>query len=482
MKKNIFYFITLLAVTTLFLLAGCSKQDEEIRLLERITDANDDDNYLKFEYDKQNRLTSFTIYSGGEVHEAVTLSYSGNDLVGQVKVLSNRNIINEQYKKNGDSITVVGRDNVVYHLNSDGNIIRERENRFSTAEYTYDKNGNLIKKTDELFGRKDKDPIEYEYDNKKSPFTHCNTPQWWLTSVYQPSYRKSFMKNNVLKITKKGKVEIECTYEYDDAGYPIAQTVYEDGEQHVLYYKYKDISSINHSSSFKEDKTFEKKVEDIKKEDEICLIESITYDDGDEYTKYEYDDQNRINNMTTYNEGTFYSSIALTYEGNDLVGTSHFTDTRMNETEYEKEKNSIIATDSYYGSTVVYYLNNDGKIIKSEQENDGDTKTIEYTYDKNGNLIKETIGLDIKEYEYDNKKSPYTYDNTPKWWMQTIGFDTKNNVIKITKNGKVVSEYTYEYNNSGYPTKCTEYSNGKKVKTSTYKYKNAIQPISNSRK
>jgi len=74
------------------------------------------------------------------------------------------------------------------------------------------------------------------------------------------------------------------------------------------------------------------------------------------------------------------------------------------------------------------------------------------------------------------------YDNTPKWWMQTIGFDTKNNVIKITKNGKVVSEYTYEYNNSGYPTKCTEYSNGKKVKTSTYKYKNAIQPISNSRK
>jgi len=33
---------------------------------------------------------------------------------------------------------------------------------------------------------------KYEYDNKKSPFTHCNTPKWWMQA-----------------------------YEYDDAGYPI---------------------------------------------------------------------------------------------------------------------------------------------------------------------------------------------------------------------------------------------------------------------
>jgi len=218
------------------------------------------------------------------------------------------------------------------------------------------------------------------------------------------------------------------------------------------------------------------------KEEEIRLLESITYDDGNVYTMYEYDDQNRINNMTTYNDGTFYSSIALTYEGNDLVGTSHSTETRMTETEYKKEGNSITATDSYYGSTVVYHLNDDGKIIKSEQEDDGDTKTIEYTYDKNGNLIKETTGLDTKEYEYDNKKSPYTYDNTPKWWMQTIEFDTKNNVIKITNNGKAENKYDYEYDDAGYPIKQIMNKGSEHETIIIYKYKTNTSPSDNSGK
>jgi len=87
MKKTFFTFITLLTLTSVFLLAGYSKQkgvetkdkpinkEEEIRLLEGITyDETDGDGgtYIKFEYDDQNRLISVN---------GSTLIYDGNDLI-----------------------------------------------------------------------------------------------------------------------------------------------------------------------------------------------------------------------------------------------------------------------------------------------------------------------------------------------------------------------------------------------------------------
>jgi len=96
-------------------------------------------------------------------------------------------------------------------------------------------------------------------------------------------------------------------------------------------------------------------------------------------------------------------------------------------------------------------------------------------------------------YTYDDKKSPFTHCTTPKWWMiidmwegmNSIGaeYGCKNNVIEENWSGILNDveenrsedytgkrEYTYEYDNEGYPTKCTVKHLDGKVDVYTFKY------------
>ena len=66
-------------------------------------------------------------------------------------------------------------------------------------------------------------------------------------------------------------------------------------------------------------------------------------------------------------------------------------------------------------------------------------------------------------------------------------YQPKNNIIKITLNGKKEyqsgeNEYIYEYDDAGYPIKCTLYEDGDKTGEGVYKYKIASPLINNSKK
>ena len=206
-------------------------------------------------------------------------------------------------------------------------------------------------------------------------------------------------------------------------------------------------------------------LEESSKEGEIWLLSIINYSDNSN-RQYEYDDQNRITRSRYFTNPELLlplSDMTLVYNGNDLDRIEN----RYGNEEYEKKGNRIIVKNNDGIVEKVYHLNSGGDLIRKDGYNDGDniSETIEYTYDQNGNIIKKTSSSgDITEYGYDNKNSPYIHCKTPKWWMQANGNDTKNNIIKIIRNGKIKEEYVYEYDDEEYPIKCTEYRNGEQVK------------------
>ena len=259
MKKFIIFLTAILLVTCL--VTACSSNDskskenntkkEEIRLLESIT--YDNGGYTKYEYDNKNRITKISEYhESGDLGEESTLVYNGNDLVKH-----NLSYIIHEYEKDGNSITIRSRfkDNEDYEdeyseidLSINGNIISCYYKNQSgvlldrSFQYTCDENGNLIK----LNSNSGHITIKYEYDTKNAPFIHCNTPKWWM------QYNSLQIKNNIIKQSEENSdigediFKHEYVYEYDDAGYPIKQTSYRDGEiSDVRVYKYRSASSSN---------------------------------------------------------------------------------------------------------------------------------------------------------------------------------------------------------------------------------------------
>jgi hypothetical protein len=252
MKKFIVFLTTILQFTCLF--AWCTPKEEnkdtkekvtkedEIRLLERIN--YNDGSYTEYKYDDKNRLAGVSSYDekGNRLIEE-GLEYEDDYLVGGSKVWGNDDDVafsSAEYNNYDRNIIITnggqrfGND-AVYRLNEHGIIMRTGYADYTTTieVYKYDDNGNIIKITEIDDGDICK-ITEYEYDNKKSPYIHCNTPKWWLQFMNFPT------KNNIIKTTKNGKVEEEYVYEYDEFGYPIKQTRNKGTKDETIeVYKYK---------------------------------------------------------------------------------------------------------------------------------------------------------------------------------------------------------------------------------------------------
>jgi hypothetical protein len=176
-------------------------------------------------------------------------------------------------------------------------------------------------------------------------------------------------------------------------------------------------------------------------EEEIRLLESITYNGG-KIIRYEYDSLNRL--IKYPGEGKYMNK--LIYNDNELVVVTYFNvHGSSNPVEFERNGNVITIQGYDWGNRkkYTYYLGNDGELIKEVHS----TYTNNYKYDQNFNIIEKVDGLfrETKKYEYDDKKSPFIHCNTPKWWLQAKGFSNKNNIIS--------DEYIYEYDSAGYPIK-----------------------------
>jgi hypothetical protein len=196
------------------------------------------------------------------------------------------------------------------------------------------------------------------------------------------------------------------------------------------------------------------------------------------YTKHNYDEKDRLISSDYYFDPAMVSSSSTIYQA------------AMNRKEWVNPENTRVSL------TKTYEYENDGRLIRvryirpsvSNPEyteftigNDMITRQsmywqntlssyIDYFYDSKGNLLKaeryQLISPDsaklqaVNEYEYDDMQNPFRSFRQ----LLTPGrFTNTNNIIKETytvywevdpgMQNVNISEYTYEYNDMGYPVK-----------------------------
>jgi hypothetical protein len=203
------------------------------------------------------------------------------------------------------------------------------------------------------------------------------------------------------------------------------------------------------------------------------------------YTKHNYDDKNQLTKSEYYYDPGMVSS---TYE---VFWAS------MNRKEWVNPDNTRVSL------TKTYEYENDGQLIRVRYIRPSSVKPeyteftfengminrksmywqnalssyIEYSYDSNGNLLKaekyqvsstgEAKLLTVNEYEYDDMRNPFQSFRR----LITPGkYTNPNNITRETYTTHIeidpgmqkvsVTNYTYEYNDMGYPVKVngeTEY-------------------------
>ena len=219
------------------------------------------------------------------------------------------------------------------------------------------------------------------------------------------------------------------------------------------------------------------------------LLKSVTNNNGG-FEKLEYDHQDRLTKYSlSHNDAPVnpYQTDEFSYntEGDvvkierkrfDNLPGYEFTE------EYFKSGNTITITRKENERPDVVstlYLNSNGYPTKREElisYIEGATSILTYSY-KDGNLTKTTysryhntegitIFLSDYEYVYDNMKLPYYSVQTPKWFMIFFfgangGQNNKTNESyfiyesETTKRLERSTDYVYEYDSDGFPTKRT---------------------------
>jgi len=200
--------------------------------------------HLQFDYDSQRRIAQIRWFAeNGELGGAEIFTY--ND-AGNLISIAYSNGETKSFEKAGNRIY---RENSkeklsYFELDEQGRITAEysqssRSDEYSfssVSEYEY-RDGNLIKVVSEQnYAYPDealaiKDVSAYVYDDKKSPFFHCETPKWLLKTLGMD------IKNNMLSYNSES---VRYSYTYDNSGFALTRTNLKEGyTEEYIYTKIK---------------------------------------------------------------------------------------------------------------------------------------------------------------------------------------------------------------------------------------------------
>jgi len=168
--------------------------------------------------------------------------------------------------------------------------------------------------------------------------------------------------------------------------------------------------------------------------------------------KYTYDDNNNLTSATVYDTGVggrLNSIHKFTYSANQII------DDEVDSTNFPL-------------AHWVFTLNDKQQVTFLSSD------LIEYTYDGNGNITgyNETGTLKQSDsYTYDNKKHPLSMigaKNVHLMFLTGFGFTNVNNIVHDNIN---TGDYTYTYNDAGFPTTRTGLDiTGRNQNIATYSY------------
>jgi len=235
MKKVFLNYLVIAALAGAAAFTSCEKDGgaEVVKLLETYTWGVGD--YMKFEYDNQNRITKVLYYDEGEVYSTETFTYNGNDLVKSVRTFAGESDIRTYdlvKSGNGNTITMTYKWNdykyespMTITLNSDGlpaKIENSGKDMSWVASYQYQGNNFTKISGKEIYQGEESEYVsEYKYDNNKSPLYHCKTPKWYLIWWFGGEL---CVHNNMIEETWEGGKTV-YTYVFDADGYPTKMTV-----------------------------------------------------------------------------------------------------------------------------------------------------------------------------------------------------------------------------------------------------------------
>jgi len=189
------------------------------------------------------------------------------------------------------------------------------------------------------------------------------------------------------------------------------------------------------------------------------LPKKIVFQYGDVLI-YNYDG-NKIKNVSTEDGEIF---ISFTYIGNNITKLEWVMDDVWEGYSYSNNKLTQSKVYSDHGLEAIYdYTYNSDGTVDVKQSN-GNGQTVDWKrkyYDSKGNMIKEEdfryTPHPYTSFVYDTKNSPY---KNVTGYNIILG-DGPNNLISSThhdvNSGTTHTQETntYEYNDKGYPTKCT---------------------------
>ncbi len=342
-------------------------------------------------------------------------------------------------------------------------------------EYVYDENGNVLKKseTDDEYGTVQ--VTEYEYDDQNR-IVKIIEEDHTTENVYDDA-------GNVIKETKTvgGERVHVSEYTYDDHGNKLSYTETYNGElerTEEYSYEYNEHGDIT--------KYIE--ITDLTNRTEREIRYEYTYDSEGRKTKivsdgyvgakteeFEYDERGDVIKKTettsrtvtvydygyVYDDGRLLEETAVIYSWSDSSLEEKYdehgnlilrqNDDSLIKHEYTYDKNGFIIKDiettdnqKNYGkiivNTIEYTNDEKGRVIKSvSTDEDGRTYTKEFTYDSEDRKLKETRTEEYGEYSRTYYIDEYTYDELG----NILTYYHKYYESEDTYN------YTYVYDNNG---------------------------------
>jgi len=194
------------------------------------------------------------------------------------------------------------------------------------------------------------------------------------------------------------------------------------------------------------------------------------------YNKYSYDGNGRLIQIETAIDESMFSSL-YTPPRTELMTSTNSTITRKRSLKYDSQgrlstiENYTLKDGKNFEFTSFRSFEYEGGNINRENLHDETgkiTQFYEYTYDREGNRIKERYNVCIIEgtpsnpklyyertYKYDNYKNPYQILNI----AGPSFYTSANNMIEIksvwyTDNPRTeTTKQSFVYNNNGYPAK-----------------------------
>ncbi|MBE6049739.1 MAG: hypothetical protein E7214_03520, partial [Clostridium sp.] len=355
-----------------------------------VTDAKG--NITKYNYNAANKVTEIIAPNNGSLEGKVQkYTYNADGSIKNVKD-RNGNVISYNYDIFGRKIKETNGSSIVnYEYDKLGNLLKVTNNADPTGDitYSYDSENRITEKTVAAI------TIKYTYDVKGKAAGEHKTI---ITDNKGGKVTETYDKANRLISVDDGKDETKYTYLSDGTK---SSTIFSDGSKETYSYnKNTQLITLNH----------------INAAGKITATYSYTYDKNNNITK------------VVDSKGT----TSYIYDGlNRLIQVTE-PDGKVTVYKYDKAGNRSTETVTKDGKTYnkAYVYDIENRLVKTVDNLSGVTLETNYTFDNNGNQVRELVR--------DSSLTKVVKD-------RNITYDNYNRVIVISQDGKTLEKNAYNY-------------------------------------